>query len=137
MDRLASRQEKEEKDRILVENDSFLAFCPFVSRFPFEIWIIPQTHQSSFTEITPREISTLAQVMRDVLARMKKVLNDPPYNFIIHTTPIDGEEHPGYHWHMEIMPRVSRIAGLEWGTGLYTVDTPPEVAIRYLKEVKL
>jgi UDPglucose--hexose-1-phosphate uridylyltransferase len=130
------RQEKDEQERILIENDEFIAFCPFVSRFPFEIWIMPKAHQMSFAEIAPPEVATLARTLREVLGRMKKTLNDPPYNFIIHTAPINTEEHPGYHWHMEIMPRVSRIAGLEWGTGLYAVDTPPEVAIKYLKEAK-
>ncbi len=129
-------QEKEENDRILDENDAFIAFCPYVSRFPFEVWIMPKEHRNFFCESTPQELGALSHILKDTLGRMKRTLNDPAYNFIIHTSPNDGQEHPGYHWHIEIMPRISRIAGLEWGTGLYVVPTPPEVAARYLKETK-
>lgn len=131
------RQEVEEKERIITQNKNFISFCPFVSRFPFEMWIMPKVHKLSYCEISKDEISDLAKILKEVLTRMKTVLNDPPYNFIIHTAPIDGEERPTYHWHMEIMPRVSRIAGFEWGTGFYLVPTPPEVAIKYLKEAKI
>jgi UDPglucose--hexose-1-phosphate uridylyltransferase len=129
------RQEQDEKERVLAENKYFIAFCPFVSRFPYEMWILPKQHMLSYADISPDEIMELARMLKDVLLRMKTALNDPPYNFIIHTSPIDGEERPGYHWHIEIMPRLSRIAGLEWGTGFYAVQTPPEIAIQYLKKV--
>lgn len=131
------RQEKEEEERILTENDHFVAFCPYVPRFPFEMWILPKTHQSHYCEISQQETNALALILQEVLKRMKVALNDPPYNFIIHTSPLDGEDRPGYHWHMEIMPRLSRIAGFEWGTGFYAVATPPEAAIRYLKEANI
>ena len=131
------RQEIEEKERIIAQNKSFISFCPFVPRFPFEMWIMPKAHTFSYCDITPDEIRELAKILKEVLMRMKVILNDPPYNFIIHTSPIDGEERPGYHWHMEIMPRVSRIAGFEWGTGFYLVPTPPDMAMKYLKEAKI
>ncbi len=131
------RQEVEEKERILTQNKDFIAFCPFVSRFPFEMWIMPKTHKLNYCDITPDEIVELAKILKEVLLRLKVALNDPPYNFIIHTSPINSEEKVGYHWHMEIMPRLSRIAGFEWGTGFYVVPTPPEVAIKYLKEAKI
>ncbi|MFH0876719.1 MAG: galactose-1-phosphate uridylyltransferase, partial [Candidatus Omnitrophota bacterium] len=108
------RQEIEEKDRIIAENRHFISFCPFVSRFPFEMWILPKEHTLSYCDITKEQIPELAKILKEVLCRMKTVLKDPPYNFIIHTSPIDGEERLGYHWHMEIMPRISRIAGFEW-----------------------
>ncbi len=126
-------QEKEDEERILEENDAFVAFCPYVSRFPFEIWILPKEHKDFFCRSTPQELEALARILKDTLTRMRRTLNDPAYNFIIHTSPNDGQEYPGYHWHIEIMPRISRIAGLEWGTGLYVVPTPPEVAAHYLK----
>jgi len=130
-------QEEEDKERILEENDSFIAFCPYVSRFPFEIWIMPKEHKLSFCRSTAKELDALAGLLKNTLRRMQRTLKDPAYNFIIHTGPNDGQEHPGYHWHIEIMPRISRIAGLEWGTGLYVVPTPPEVAARYLKETPI
>jgi len=131
------RQELDEKERIVTQNDHFIAFCPFASRFPFEMWVMPKEHQLSFHDISDGSIASMAGILKEVLVRMKAVLNDPPYNFIIHTSPIDGEERQGYHWHMEIMPRLSRIAGFEWGTGFYAVSTPPEIAIKYLKEAKI
>jgi UDPglucose--hexose-1-phosphate uridylyltransferase len=131
------RQEIEEKERILSQNNHFISFCPFVSRFPFETWIMPKTHELFYHDITREGVIELAKILKDVLWRMKVALNDPPYNFIIHTSPIDGEERHGYHWHMEIMPRLSRIAGFEWGTGFYVVPTPPEVAIKYLREAQV
>ncbi len=131
------RQELEEKDRILSQNKNFISFCPFVSRSSFEVWITPKTHQTSYCDINKDEITDLAKIFKDALTRIKKVLNEPPYNFIIHTSPINGEDRPGYHWHIEIMPRLSRLAGFEWGTGFYVVSTPPEVAIKYLKEAQI
>ncbi len=131
------RQEIDEKERILEESRSFISFCPFVSRFPFETWIIPRQHRPNFRDITADEIKELAPMLKNVLGRMKVALNDPPYNFIIHTSPVDGSCKAEYHWHIEIMPRLSRIAGFEWGTGFYIVPTPPELAIRYLKEAKI
>ncbi len=131
------RQELDEKERILTQNRSFISFCPYVSRSPFEIWIMPKSHQLSYCEISKDEINDLAVMLKEVLLRMKISLNDPAYNFIIHTAPINGEEKAGYHWHIEIMPRLSRIAGFEWGTGFYAVATPPEIAIKYLKEAKI
>lgn len=131
------RQETDENERILTQNKNFIAFCPFVSRFPYEMWIMPKVHKMFYCEISRDEISELAKILKEVLLRMKVALNDPPYNFIIHSSPVDGEERPGYHWHMEIMPRLSRIAGFEWGTGFYVVPTPPEVAIKYLRDAKI
>ena len=131
------RQELDEKERILAQNKSFVSFCPYVSRSPFEIWILPKAHKLAYCDITKDEISDLAKILKEVLRRMKIALNDPAYNFIIHTSPINGEEKAGYHWHMEIMPRLSRIAGFEWGTGFYAVATPPETAIKYLKDAAI
>ena len=99
--------------------------------------IIPKEHSSHFHEIDERQRPELAKVLRETLLRLKIALSDHSYNFIIHTSPIDKEGYDYYHWHIEIMPRLTRVAGFEWGTGFYLVTTPPEVAIKYLKEVKL
>ena len=131
------RQEQQEKERIIAQNNNFIAFCPFVSRFPFEIWVMPKNHQLHYYDISPEQTRELAEMLKDIFMRLKAVLNDPPYNFIIHTSPFDGEDRPGYHWHIEIMPRLSRIAGFEWGTGFYIVPTPPEMACKYLKEAHI
>ncbi len=130
-------QEKEEDERLICENSRFLAFSPFASRFPFEVWILPKEHHSDFSFIRTEDVVELARILKQVLLRIKYVLNDPPYNFIIHTSPIEAEEREDYHWHIEIMPKLMRIAGFEWGSGFYINPTPPEIAARYLREAKI
>lgn len=131
------RQEQEEKERILLEGEFFISFCPFVSRFPFEVHIIPKEHKSHFYEMREDEKIELAKILKETLYRLKITLANHSYNFIIHTSPLDKENHDYYHWHIEIMPRLTRVAGFEWGTGFYVVPTPPEIAIKYLKEAKV
>ncbi|MFQ6128326.1 MAG: galactose-1-phosphate uridylyltransferase [Thermoplasmata archaeon] len=125
--------ELDQKERIIVADSDFLAICPFASSFPFEVWIIPRKHLPSFGDTTGRERRALAKVLKSVLERMYKILDDPPYNYIIHTAPCDGSDHRSYHWHVEIIPRLTRIAGFEWGTGFYVNPLPPEDAARFLR----
>ncbi len=139
-------QEKKEKLREICENEDFYAFCPFASRSPFEITIVPKKHKSSFTDISEAEVDNFARILKDILARIKALLDNPPYNFIIHTNSLnrngnnlypvkDGVVSNGvYHWHVEVMPSLSKIAGFEWGTGFYINSTPPELAAKYLRE---
>lgn len=130
------RQEVQDKERIILENKYFLSFCPFVSRFPFEVWIAPRKHNGYFCHMPREEIPSLASILKETIAKLKKIFPNMAYNFIIHSTPIDGEEKEGYHWHIEFMPKLTRVAGFEWGTGFYVVSTPPELAAKYLKEIK-
>ncbi len=136
--------ELDAQERIIARNDRFVAIAPYASRFPFEVFLAPLQHRHDFAEITEEEIELLAEIMRELLGRMKTTLNDPPYNFLIHTIPNTRStpkryaywetiEHD-FHWHLEIMPRLTRIAGFEWGTGFYINPTPPEAAARYLRE---
>ena len=129
------RQETQEKERIILENKYFLSFCPFVSRFPFEVWIIPKKHNGYFCHMPPEEIPALAVILKETISRVKKVFANPAYNFIVHSSPINGDSGvEGYHWHLELMPKLTRVAGFEWGTGFYLVSTPPELAAKYLRE---
>ena len=128
----------QEKIRIVTENKYFIAFCPFVSRFTFEIWIMPKIHNSYYCAMTSSEVADSAKILKDVLLRLRNVLSDPAYNFIIHTAPIvENEDLAHYHWHIEIMPKLTRVAGFEWGTGFYFVSTPPELAAKYLRQAKI
>jgi UDPglucose--hexose-1-phosphate uridylyltransferase len=127
------RQETQENERIILENKYFLSFCPFVSRFPFEIWIIPKKHSGYFCHMPAEEIPGLAAILKDTIAKLKKIFDGPAYNFIIHSSPINGDGGiEGYHWHIEFMPKLTRVAGFEWGSGFYVVSTPPELAAQYL-----
>ena len=129
------RQELEEKERILIENEYFISFCPFVSRFPFEVHIMPKEHSNRFCDLDKDQKQELAKILKETLTRLKIALSEHSYNFIIYSAPFDKKEHESYHWYIEIMPRLTRVAGFEWGTGFYLLPTPPEVAIKYLKEV--
>jgi len=81
------------------------------------------------------EIPQLASILKDTVAKVKKVFAGPAYNFIIHSSPVNGEAGLDYyHWHIEFMPKLTRVAGFEWGTGFYAVPTPPELAAKYLRE---
>ncbi|MCX7048881.1 MAG: galactose-1-phosphate uridylyltransferase [Candidatus Sumerlaeota bacterium] len=130
-------QEQKDQERILQENDSFVALAPFASRFPYEVWIMPKKHSLHFHDIQKNEVRDLAEVLHSTLARLRIVLNDPPYNYIIHTAPVTGEAVPYFHWHIEVIPKMSKIAGFEWATGFYINPTPPETAARFLTEVSL
>jgi UDPglucose--hexose-1-phosphate uridylyltransferase len=120
----------------VVENDDFLAITPFASRSPFEIWLLPKKHSSSFVNISPAEYSSLARIFKDVLSRLEAAIEDPPYNFTLHTSPFNELINDYYHWHFEIIPTLSKIAGFEIGSGFYINPTPPEEAATFLKEIK-
>jgi len=128
------RQEAEAGIRVVSENLGFVAVAPFAPRFPFEIWILPKVHQSAFEESQKYEFEQLARILKEMLMRLDKVLESPAYNYIIHTSPLTETNNDHYHWHLEIMPKLTKVAGFEWGTGMYINPTPPEEAARFLRE---
>jgi len=130
------RQELQQKRRIITENKSFLSIAPFASRFPFETWILPKTHNCSFEHMDLSLYEQAAQILSDTLQRIYRVLNDPPYNYVIHTSSFPEVDAEHYHWHFEIMPKLTKVAGFEWGTGFYINPTPPEEAAEYMRGVK-
>ncbi|MFH1504652.1 MAG: galactose-1-phosphate uridylyltransferase [Candidatus Omnitrophota bacterium] len=129
-----AKQEAKSLERLVYENTDFIVFCPFASRFPFEMMIIPKKHQSHFSDITRIQIDSFAIVIKETLTKIKKVLKNPAYNFIIHTNSYNGEGEKYYHWHVEIIPTLNKTAGFEWGTGFYINPTSPEAAAKYLKQ---
>lgn len=129
-------QEYHDQGRIVAENNAFIAFCPFASRYAFETWIIPKAHSADFVSTTGGDLSQLAALLHDVLNRLKKALNNPSYNYYLHTAPINYPSASCYHWHIEIIPKLTRSVGFEWGTGLHIVPTVPQDAARFLREAK-
>ena len=127
-------QELRDRIRIIGENEDFVAIAPFASRFPFEMWIIPKIHEAHFEEAHKHEYSQLAVILKEILGRLKKTLKCPPYNYIVHTAPFKDDYSQEYHWHIEIMPKLTQVAGFEWGTGFYINPMPPEQAVKYLLE---
>ncbi len=135
-------QEQEAGARVVMSTPHILVLCPFASRFPFELWIVPKRHSCDFQAMQPEEVADLAAVLKELLGRLKAVLNDPPYNALLHTAPFRQPRKTGYwktivddyHWHIELIPRLTRVAGFEWGTGFYINPTPPEESAKYLRE---
>jgi len=136
------KQELKDGARIVAEVDGFVILSPFAARFPFELWVLPKKHGCDFYKLEKEDVSKLAAALKTALCKISKALNDPPYNYVIHTAPFRREDKSGYwktidddyHWHIEIMPRLTQVAGFEWGTGFYINPTPPEDAAKFLKE---
>lgn len=128
--------ERKEKIRIICENEYFIAVNPFAPRVSFETRIYPKKHQPAFEMISPKERFFLAEILQDILKKMKKALQDPDYNFFIHTAPVKPSDFRYYHWHIEILPRTSFWAGLELGTGIELVAVFPEESAKILRSFK-
>jgi UDPglucose--hexose-1-phosphate uridylyltransferase len=131
------RQEMQAKVRVILENEHFVAMAPYAPRFPFETWILPKQHSSSFENNQSPIYAGLAGILRNILARLDAVLARPAYNYVIHTSPVGEEINEHYHWHIEMMPKLTKVAGFEWGTGFYICPTPPEESARFLREAQL
>jgi len=124
-------------ERLVMETDRFIVIEPFAPRFPFETWILPKRHESHFEASDGPTLENLAWVLRAALRKIDRVLERPAYNFLVHSAPLQDAPLPHYHWHIEIMPRLTRVAGFEWGTGFYINPTPPEESARFLREAGL
>ena len=122
--------------RIVYENSDFIAFCPFASRSPFEIWILPKHHESNFSDIKKQQISACAKTLKTVLSKLDKATGGASYNYIFHNSPIKETNFLYYHWHIEIIPRITNIAGFERATGFYINSVSPEIAAEYLRNLE-
>ena len=138
------RQELADAARVVEETRHFIVFTPFAPRFPFEVWIYPKKHSCAYADISKEEMMDFSRSLRNTLQRIGKTLDNPPYNYILYTAPNRvprrGHWHTlndDFHWHLEIMPRLTRVAGFEWGSGFYINPTPPEDAAKHLRDVKL
>jgi UDPglucose--hexose-1-phosphate uridylyltransferase len=123
-----------EKVRIVFENEDFMTVCPFASKTAFETIISPKKHVSYFEQISDGMKWNLAEAFRVTLAKIQKGLDDPSFNFYLHTSPADGKKHPYYHWHWTIFPKTGIPAGFEIGTKMEISSIEPEAAAAYLRE---
>jgi UDPglucose--hexose-1-phosphate uridylyltransferase len=121
--------------RVIYENGRFLVFAPFASRTPFESMIIPKWHAPRFEELGRDDQVLLADALKQVTSRISLGLNDPPYNFYIHTSPVGANNQPDYHWHIELLPKLAIAAGFELGTGIMINVVTPESAAEFLRGV--
>jgi UDPglucose--hexose-1-phosphate uridylyltransferase len=141
------RFELEQGSRVVRDSPDYVVLTPYASSFPFELRLYPKVHQHDFALCSDRQLLALAQAMKEMLMRLKQVLRDPPYNFILHSAPPTqhrlgrpdfwGSLEYDYHWHIELVPRVTQIAGFEWGTGFHINPTSPEDAATFLREAEV
>ncbi|MHB8882261.1 MAG: galactose-1-phosphate uridylyltransferase [Thermodesulfovibrionales bacterium] len=136
------REELRVGSRVILETRHFVAFCPYASKFPFEIWILPKQHQCAFQDIRPEETEDMALMLSSVLKKLKTLFTGLSFNYFIHSAPnrVPRKDHwhtlgEDFHWHLEIMPRFLKTSGFEWGSGFYILPTSPEDASKYLREV--
>ncbi len=123
------------RDRVVFQNEDFIAFCPFASRRAYEVWVMPKRHLPYFERITAQEKLSAGEVLRNVLRKIKALLNDVSYNFYLHTSPCDGRDYHHFHWHFEILPKTSIWAGFELSTGIEINAVRPEQAAAELRKV--
>jgi UDPglucose--hexose-1-phosphate uridylyltransferase len=131
------RQERAAGTRIVTETDRFVVLEPYAARFPFETWIMPKQHRSHYEDIDAAHLENLAWVLKSTLRKIDQVLERPPYNFILHSAPLQESANAFFHWHLEIIPKLTRVAGFEWGTGFYINPTPPEESAKFLRDAGL
>jgi UDPglucose--hexose-1-phosphate uridylyltransferase len=131
------RQELDAGTRVVLDGEEFVAFEPYAARFPFETWILPKRHASHYENLQRLVVEELAYCLKTTLLKIEKALNMPAYNYIIHTTPFEHPEIEHYHWHIEIIPRLTKVAGFEWGTGFYINPVPPESAAEFLRNTQV
>jgi UDPglucose--hexose-1-phosphate uridylyltransferase len=120
--------------RAILEEGLVAVIAPYASRSPFETWLIPRRHDAAFEDAPEAVVNDMAAAIRTVLERVNRTLNEPPYNLIVHSAPFGGGCAESFHWHVELMPRLSRTAGFEWGTGFYINPTAPETAAEILRD---
>jgi UDPglucose--hexose-1-phosphate uridylyltransferase len=131
------RQESAAGVRLINETDRFTVLSPYAPRYPFETWVLPKRHASHFEDADAPTLANLAWIMKTTIRKLEKVLERPAYNFIVHTAPVQEGPLPHYHWHLEIIPRLSKVAGFEWATGFYINPTPPEESAKFMREAGL
>jgi len=128
-------QDSRDRRRVVFENEGFLVISPFAPRFPFELWLLPKNHGSHFEHVASQEHRTMAHALKAALRALKLALADPPFNYIIHSAPLREAPSAHYHWHVEITPALTKVAGFEVGTGFYINPMPPEHAAEHLRQV--
>jgi len=130
-------EELKAKERIILENRSFVVFTPFAAFSPFHTWILPKRHHASFRDISDTEIGDMAKALRIFLRKFYFGLNNPDFNYVIRSAPSDGRGLAYFHWYLSIVPRLTKTAGFELGSGMFINVSLPEENARFLRDYKL
>ena len=130
-------RETREGVRLVLDHEMFIAFCPYAPRFAYETWLLPKIHPAIFEQSAEQDLLAFGRSLHETLARINKSLGDPPFNYFIHSLPTALTASPHYHWHLEILPQLSRAAGFELGSGVYINSVAPEDAAKLLRDALL
>jgi UDPglucose--hexose-1-phosphate uridylyltransferase len=131
------RQELSASRRVVQENVDIVALAPYAPRFPFETWLLPRQHGARFEDAPRHVYENLARMLKSVLQRMNRALEEPAYNLVLHSAPLSEPRVEYYHWHVEVLPKLTRTAGFETGTGFYINPTSPEESAEVLRNAKV
>ena len=123
--------------RVVEVSEAAAAFCPNAPRFSYETWVVPRRHASRFEDSADDELDATADLLHRTLRRVENSFPNSAYNVVLHTAPFDRFQEPHYHWHWEILPRLTTAAGFEWGTGIHINPVPPEEAAASLRRINL
>jgi UDPglucose--hexose-1-phosphate uridylyltransferase len=127
-------EEEERQERLVFQTENFVALCPFASRFPYSFSIIPRTHRCRYEEISPSERDDLARIAKATLSALESAHPSAAYNFVLQTSPFRGGHEESFHWRLRVIPRLSKVAGFEWGSDCFINTVTPEYAARVLRD---
>jgi UDPglucose--hexose-1-phosphate uridylyltransferase len=127
-------EEVRQRDRIVMETEHFVVICPFASRFPFAFSIIPRRHRPHFEDTSAAELLDLATVLKSSLSALERAQPEAAYNYVLQSSPFHQFDDEAHHWRLRVIPRLSKVAGFEWGSDCFINTIKPEVAARILRE---
>ncbi|MGH7888298.1 MAG: galactose-1-phosphate uridylyltransferase [Candidatus Binatia bacterium] len=130
-------REIRQRERLVFEHESFIALCPFAPRFAYETWLLPKAHSPEFMNSHDEVNGAFARALGEILRRLQVALGDPPFNYFIHSMPLDDGAASHYHWQLRILPQLARAAGFEWGSGAHINSVAPEAAAELLRDALL
>lgn len=128
-------QELDDRRRVVFENKHIVVIAPYAARFPFELWFLPRRHEAWYENGAEAELRSLAEAIQVVTRKLDRALDRPPFNLVLHSAPFVDDEMDHFHWHLELIPTLTKIAGFEWGTGFHINPTPPEEAAQHLRDI--
>jgi UDPglucose--hexose-1-phosphate uridylyltransferase len=124
-------------ERVVLEGENMVAIAPYAARSPFETWLLPRAHASSFESSSGQDLLAAADALRTLLRKMDLALDKPAYNLFLHTMPLREPQNDWFHWHLELKPVLTLQAGFEWATGCAINPTPPEEAASFLRQTEV
>jgi UDPglucose--hexose-1-phosphate uridylyltransferase len=130
-------EELEEGSRVVASSPGFVAFVPFAALSPFHLWVFPRRHNAYFGDLDAVELADLAEVLKRTLLLLRSGLDDPDFNLVIRSFAPNERSVRYLHWYLSIVPRMSRAAGFELGTGMFINTSVPEECAAFLRSVVL